>query len=80
MKEGWTELSQNLPVPVDDGAGDRLLGKNLPNIILASTSGKQINLADIQGKIVLYCYPMTGKPEVKRKRWKYFGCQLILRN
>jgi peroxiredoxin len=65
MKEGWTELSQNLPVPVDDGAGDRLLGKNLPNIMLASTSGKQINLADIQGKIVLYCYPMTGKPGVK---------------
>ncbi len=65
MNQIFTELPQDLPVPLDDGASDRLLGKNLPNVILASTSGNQINLADIKGRIVLYCYPMTGQPGIK---------------
>jgi peroxiredoxin len=65
MTQYFSKLPPNLPVPVNDGASDRLLGKNLPHVILASTSGNQINLADIQDKIVLYCYPMTGKPGVK---------------
>jgi peroxiredoxin len=65
MTQDFSELPPSLPVPVDDGASDRLLGKSLPNVILASTSGNQINLADIKGKVVLYFYPMTGQPGVK---------------
>jgi peroxiredoxin len=65
MTQDFSELPSNLPIPVDDGASDRLLGKSLPNVILASTSGNQINLADIKGRIVLYCYPMTGEPGVE---------------
>jgi peroxiredoxin len=65
MTQDFSELPPNLPAPIDDGAGDRLLGKNLPDVILASTSGNQISLAKIKVKIVLYCYPMTGKPGVK---------------
>jgi peroxiredoxin len=36
----------------------------LPSILLGATNGKQINLAEIQGRLVIYCYPMTGQPNV----------------
>jgi peroxiredoxin len=65
MTQDFSELPPSLPVPIDDGASDRLLGKNLPHVILASTSGNQINLGEIKGRIVLYCYPMTGQPGVE---------------
>ncbi|MGL5836342.1 MAG: hypothetical protein ACRC1Z_24405 [Waterburya sp.] len=65
MTQDFSELPPSLPVPLDDGAGDRLVGKNLPHVFLASTSGNQINLAEIKDRIVLYCYPMTGQPGVK---------------
>jgi peroxiredoxin len=69
MTQDFCELPPNLPVPIDDGVSDyvrdRLLGKSLPNIYLASTCGKQINLTDIKGKVVFYCYPMTGQPGLK---------------
>ena len=61
----YTELPTNLPVPQDDGASSHLLGKSLPNVVLLSTSGKQVNVSHIQGQVVFYCYPMTGQPGVK---------------
>jgi hypothetical protein len=42
--ENLTELPQDLPVPLDDGAGDRLLGISLPSIPLLSTQGNYIDL------------------------------------
>ena len=65
MAQGFSQLPSDLPAPVDDGAGDRLLGKNLPALVLNSTSGKQVNLSDIKGSVVFYCYPMTGQPGVE---------------
>ncbi|MEC5031898.1 MAG: peroxiredoxin [Oscillatoria sp. PMC 1051.18] len=65
MTKNFTELPPDLPVPIDDGASSHLLGKSLPNVILQSTSNRPINIANIQGKVVFYCYPMTGKPGVK---------------
>ncbi|PSB55313.1 peroxiredoxin [Chamaesiphon polymorphus] len=62
--ERLTELPQDLPIPIDDGACDRLLGELLPPIALASTQGDRINLSIIPGYVVLYCYPMTGQPGV----------------
>ena len=59
-----TELPDNLPVPVDDGAGDRLLEKSLPSISLCSTHGELVNLSMIAGYVVIYCYPMTGQPGI----------------
>jgi hypothetical protein len=35
MTQDFSELPPSLPVPLDDGASDRLLGKNLPHVILA---------------------------------------------
>ncbi|MEI2385941.1 peroxiredoxin [Breoghania sp. JC706] len=53
-----------LPRPVDDGAADHLPGRRLPRLSLASTAGGTIDLAAIPGRIVVYCYPMTGRPDV----------------
>jgi peroxiredoxin len=57
-------LPPNLPVPVDDGAAQHLLGLPLPNLSLPSTDGNPVNLAAIGGIAVIYCYPMTGRPGV----------------
>jgi peroxiredoxin len=62
--ENLTELPQDLPVPFNDGAGDRLLGTSLPSIPLLSTKGNYIDLSTIAGYVVLYFYPMTGKPGI----------------
>jgi peroxiredoxin len=62
--EKLTDLPQNLPVPVDDGASDRLMGASLPAIVLTSTNGDSVDLSSISGRVVIYCYPMTGQTRV----------------
>ena len=59
-----TELPQDLPIPVDDGACDHLLGTSLPSIALPSTQGKSVDLSAVAGRVVVYCYPMTGQPGI----------------
>ncbi|MFN5449167.1 MAG: peroxiredoxin [Burkholderiales bacterium] len=58
------ELPKDLPVPQDDGAADHLKGKRLPSVKLAATNGQAIDLGDLPGTVVIYCYPMTGQPNV----------------
>ena len=58
------QLPTDLPIPQDDGSTNHLMGMSLPNISLNATNGKTINLGDIKGKLVIYCYPMTGQPNV----------------
>ncbi len=60
----FTELPADLPVPQDDGCADHLKGMKLPKLSLQATNGKTINPADIMGRLVIYCYPMTGRPNV----------------
>lgn len=56
-------LPPDLPVPVDDGAGDHLVGTALPRISLPSTEGRSVDLSQLSGaRTVVYCYPMTGVP------------------
>ena len=62
--KNYNELPPDLPVPIDDGATNHLSGMTLPNISLKSTRGDLINLGSIRGKLVIYCYPMTGQPDV----------------
>ena len=57
------ELPADLPVPVDDGACDHLSGLRLPDITLLSTAGTMVNLAELPGRTVVYCYPRTGQPD-----------------
>ena len=58
------QLPEDLPVPQDDGLTNHLKGMKLPNISLNTTNGKIINFSAIKGKLVIYCYPMTGQPHV----------------
>jgi len=60
----FTELPKDLPVPFDDGAADHLLGMKLPQMTLQATTGLQVQVGQIRGVLVLYCYPMTGQPNV----------------
>jgi peroxiredoxin len=57
------QLPDDLPVPVDDGACDHLLGLAVPSIALAATSGGSVELAALDGRTVVYIYPRTGRPD-----------------
>ena len=59
------EFPQNLPMPVDDGACDHLLGMQLPSVPLRSTASRMVSLASLTGKTVVYCYPLTGRPDLE---------------
>jgi peroxiredoxin len=58
------QLPEDLPIPEDDGAANHLVGMRLPKVLLGTTVGKQMNLGEISGRLVVYCYPMTGQPNV----------------
>jgi len=52
-------LPPNLPVPMDDGAADHLVGLELPDLALASSVGA-VNVRDFD---VVYIYPRSGRPD-----------------
>ncbi len=59
----YTTLPDNLPVPEDDGAARHLPGTALPHLVLPTSSGGQVDLADLgPGRTVIYLYPLTGVP------------------
>jgi len=58
------QLPIGLPIPQDDGSTNHLTGMKLPNVSLNATNSKAVNFGDIKGKLVIYCYPMTGQPNV----------------
>lgn len=51
-----------IPAPVDDGAAEHLTGRRIPAIPLSATDGRSIDLSSLEGTVVVYVYPMTGKP------------------
>src|SRR5207237_2238893 len=57
------DLPANLPVPVDDGAADHLVGSRLPALALPATDGRSVRL-DREGTpwLIVYAYPKTGRP------------------
>ena len=56
------QLPADLPVPVDDGAADHLVGLELPKIELDSSEGR-VDLSELAARLaVLYVYPATGIP------------------
>ena len=60
-----TNLNQiplNLPVPLDDGLADHLIGMKLPSLSLLATNATKVDLSQVQGRFVVYCYPRTGTP------------------
>lgn len=57
-------MPADLPAPVDDGAADHLPGLQVPALRLPSTAGRLVELGALgPGRTVLYCYPMTGRPD-----------------
>ena len=58
------KLPENLPVPEDDGGSAHLIRSKIASIELRSTNGLNVDLGSIKGKVVIYCYPMTGRPDV----------------
>lgn len=55
-------IPEGLPVPVDDGACDHLVGTTIPSIPLPATDGRTVDLARLAGRTVVYIYPRTGNP------------------
>lgn len=64
MTSQLNTLPAGLPVPVDDGLAAHLQGLSLPSIAFESTKAESVNLASIQGRVVVYVYPLTGRPNV----------------
>ncbi len=59
-----TALPTNLPQPVDDGAASHLTGMVLPSVSLPATTGVNVDLSALGGTLVVYAYPMTGRPDI----------------
>ncbi len=57
------ELPENLPKPKDDGASDHLPDMEIPPLPLPSTSGTTVDVSALPGRTILFCYPMTGRPD-----------------
>jgi peroxiredoxin len=57
-------LPGDLPVPEDDGGAAHLPGRALPSTPLPATTGGEIDLAALPGRVVVFAYPRTGEPGV----------------
>ena len=59
-----TKLPDDLPKPEDDGACNHLTNFTIPPISLPNQDGNLLRLNRLDTfRIVLYCYPMTGRPD-----------------
>jgi peroxiredoxin len=59
----YRALPRDLPVPMDDGGADGLLGRAVPAVALAATTGGALDLAQAAEQlVVVYVYPRTGRP------------------
>ena len=59
-----TKLPDDLPIPEDDGACNHLTNYTIPPISLPNQDGILLKLNRLDTfRIVLYCYPMTGRPD-----------------
>jgi peroxiredoxin len=61
--ENAYDLPEGIPAPTDDGAADHLPGVRVPSVPLSATSGGKVDLSALSGKTVVYCYPLTGRPD-----------------
>lgn len=61
--ESLYSVPDGIPEPPDDGACDHLPGMRLPSVSLMSTDGDPVDLSALTGTTVVYCYPMTGRPD-----------------
>lgn len=57
----FAELPDDLPEPVDDGAASHLPGRSVPSVTLTATDGTTVDLSNIVGRVVVYCFPKMGR-------------------
>ncbi|MCL4765057.1 MAG: peroxiredoxin [Hyphomicrobiaceae bacterium] len=56
-------MSWPWPAPADDGGARHLArGLALPDIDLEATDGSAVSLARVPGRVVVFCYPWSGRP------------------
>ena len=60
-----TNLPDDLPVPTDNGETDHLQGLEFPEAVFSSTNDNCVELCKLKGLVVLYVYPMTGRPDTE---------------
>jgi peroxiredoxin len=53
-----------IPAPQNDGAARHLLGVRVASVPLRAITGELVDLSSLQGRIIVYAYPRTGKPGV----------------
>ncbi len=63
MSDDVYAVPEGLPEPKDDGACDHLPGTDLLPVSLMSTTGEQVDPSALAGTTVVYCYPLTGRPD-----------------
>jgi peroxiredoxin len=56
------DLPTDLPRPVDDGACAHLTGFRVPSAELPATNGALVDLSQLAGRTIVFCYPRTGRP------------------
>lgn len=56
-------LPDDLPEPEDDGAADHLPGSAVPSVELSASDGRAVDLSEQPGRVIVYCYPKTGRPD-----------------
>ena len=56
----WSKI----PPPVDDGTARHLTGMSVPAISLMATDGRRTVMAALDGRTIVFAYPMTGRPGV----------------
>lgn len=62
----YSHLPDGLPVPIDDGGTDHLVGAAMPSLVLATTAGDEVNVSALgPGRTIIYLYPLSGRPGVE---------------
>ncbi len=56
----WDEI----PGPTDDGGAGHLTGLAAAAVVLPGTDGLSVDLSTLEGRCVVYAFPMTARPDV----------------
>jgi peroxiredoxin len=54
--------SAGMALADDGGARHLKRGRRMPDLALPSTSGGEVSFARRPGRVIVYCYPWTGRP------------------
>ena len=54
----------SIPAPVDDGGTRHLAGAAMAPVALRATDGSEVDLSALPGRVIVYAYPRTGRPDV----------------